>query len=88
MYVLCAQVTEIAVKFQNSDPAQQEKLRKLYSSPERFGLLITNANNSASRRINDYKAEAREVQNLFKKFIGTRKDLLSPNDLFDTPVSM
>jgi len=88
VYVLCAQVTEIAVKYQNSDRAQQEKLKKLYWSPERFGLLITNANNSASRRINDYKAETREVQNLFKKFIGTRKDLLSPNDLFDTPVSM
>lgn len=88
VYVICSQVTEIAVKYQNSDPMQQEKLKKLYASPERFGMLLTNASNLAGRRIEDLRVESREVQGLFKKFITTRKDLLSPMDLFETPVEL
>ncbi len=86
VYVLCAQVTEIALKYQNSSPDQQAKLKKLYASPERYGMLLTNTTNVANRRVEGHKVESREVQNLFRRFIASRKDLLSPNDLFETPV--
>lgn len=86
VYALCSQVSDIALKYRSSPPEQQAKLRKLYSSSERLGLLLSNATTMANQRIAEHKVDAREIQSQFKPFLATHRSLLDSDDLFQTPI--
>ncbi|MBN2873988.1 MAG: hypothetical protein JXM71_02740 [Spirochaetales bacterium] len=83
-YALCSQTYDIAQKYGASPPEQQAKLRKLYSSSERLGLLLSNATNMANQRVAEYKGEAREIQGQFRQFLSSHRELLDSADLFET----
>jgi hypothetical protein len=84
LYVLFAQVYEIASKYREADDEQRQKLVKLYRADDRLAMLVSNAVNIAGRKITDFKAESREVMTHFKKFTASRKVLVSARDLFET----
>lgn len=84
MYVLFAQVYEIAAKYQQMPEDQKGKLRKLYEADDRLGMLVTNATNVATRRVANYGVEVREIQLVLKKFLAANKRLVVAGDLFST----
>jgi hypothetical protein len=87
LYALCAQSADIALKYRASPPDQQAKLRKLYASSERLGLLLSNATTMANQRVAEYKVDVREIQGQFKQFLMNHRELLDPNDLFGSPLA-
>jgi len=81
-YLLFAQSFEINSKYREMAEEQRAKLRKLYESEERLALLVSNAGNTAMRRIAEYGVEAREIQMALKKFLSADRKLVAAADLF------
>lgn len=82
VFILVAQIYEISVKYQQSGPDQKEKIKKLYSADNRRAMLVSNALNIASRKIAGYRSESIEVLNTFKRFMASKKSLITVNDIF------
>ncbi len=81
--LLLTQVLEINKKFQQSPDEQKEKLKKLYKSDERIGLLVGNSINLAMGKIAQYKMESRQIQTTLKKYLSLNADLLTQVDMFN-----
>jgi hypothetical protein len=81
-YLIFAQTFEINSKYREMAEEQRAKLRKLYEAEDRLALLVSNAGNTAMRRIAEYGIEAREIQMALKKFLSADKKLVTAADLF------
>lgn len=80
--VMTTQVIEINRKYKAAPPDQQEKLVKLYSAPERRGMIVGNAATYAFQRISSYKSESIEISKIFKTFAKKMPVVIAPDDLF------
>jgi hypothetical protein len=81
-YLIFAQTFEINSKYREMAEEQRAKLRKLYEAEDRLALLVSNAGNTAMRRIAEYGIEAREIQMALKKFLAADRKLVTAADLF------